>query len=1316
MSRQSGARRSVLGVIGLAMALVVLHGAAFGMPDYRDWMVVSDAAGDGLSDDLAAMLMHASVTGAPLYILVPPTLGEPKTLPDEAPGSPNDNWLVLDNRGGPFEINRDLYLHGGSPRATRIVPLDPSEPLFRLGAASKLNIAGLTFTVGRTSTTGEWCSRGAACDAPCECDPYCESVFDPMTGESECGCGGLGQLYPPDYRPFEFCVDPEFLGLRCAPNPNFEFEMFDSLLDGVVFAADGPGKYHIQGTVVLNNGLVQNPVLIDHEDADVTLVGVDFGSPRKRNLYPGYVGEIALAGSSHQVRQKEGRLRMYAGGVSATFGHADVRIDTPASGGPHILAGVRSEGRDDVPASSPSSFLFVPPSAQPVDVVIKGVSGAWEECWENDDACYCDTEELIGRSYFVNYNAAGTVWLLGNTAPNAGRLVVGDTSSAHIYAIGNQTRGATEGGVANLYHWAGVSNCLKTGSTFDCAPEYRFSDPLSTIATTYPEMPPPPKDADGVPDPLTRPAMSAIPRNLGMIDASRCQGPTDDDRLQLALHCSMYATAAAMPQICRDDCRIPDPYYPGMVHVPGKSGGGSWQVDRPLEWFHPEELFDLAYVDAGDQSCYQDLDLSSSVTVQINACALERWHGASFPSQGTGSVQTALWLAGSGSGTSVIENTTTQVDPNDWSAQSVFRSAGSHGVIIQGVTFKAPAYGFSGGVEVVSGPTVHFEYARRTFEYLSQHLGAQDFDPPPATQDNYFHDAIFDGGKYAFGLALQTASQSDAFVFARSKFRNAKYGLAIRGNNALAVVVTDPNSTSAPTFLNNYIAMGNAESPEALPCCCSPSLSSECAPKCVYSNGQTSPPVCIPGGTPNVGLAPNVPPPAWESTFPYLTAAEELMIETLPNGGSWYVMGATSRGTILRDLAGSDDSPQYYWEFDTTTEQFHGRCDVGSSNALRFAFLDQPQLGALESTATNRSFLEFRNTGGLFVLYPTVNAARPLRPVQFNNGTTSGYAINIFEGVDNRLWEPLTHQGCDTVIEHPSTGIFDHYRAEEWNYETCLDHTDCGGGGAGACSAETCEMAADGHKYCRVSASVGPDACRAPVCVVGVGEVAQDQDQVCVERGDGGGSPGCLRSDCDSVSNSCTDTPLTQTEGLCLVTEPGTDLPICGASPICGPAIFVSDYTAWVDPQAGPVACETKMTDGETPAFGVLAKLRDCVDGVDCYTATCECQPALCDNGLFCDGLETCGVNAQGAPACVPGSDPCLGLGCDELADECVPTCPSTNFCDGVPPVAGTSIGDLCELPDGGFFGCPDGQTLHSSTSSDCDGGSGTSIYCFKAP
>jgi hypothetical protein len=78
----------------------------------------------------------------------------------------------------------------------------------------------------------------------------------------------------------------------------------------------------------------------------------------------------------------------------------------------------------------------------------------------------------------------------------------------------------------------------------------------------------------------------------------------------------------------------------------------------------------------------------------------------------------------------------------------------------------------------------------------------------------------------------------------------------------------------------------------------------------------------------------------------------------------------------------------------------------------------------------------------------------------------------------------------------------------------------------------------------------------------------------------------------------------------------------------------------------------------------------DCDDGVACTDDWCDdigdtcinsADDANCDDGLWCNGAETCDTLAD----CLAGTDPCPGQGCDEAGDQCVTqTCNDNGMCE----------------------------------------------------
>ena len=128
----------------------------------------------------------------------------------------------------------------------------------------------------------------------------------------------------------------------------------------------------------------------------------------------------------------------------------------------------------------------------------------------------------------------------------------------------------------------------------------------------------------------------------------------------------------------------------------------------------------------------------------------------------------------------------------------------------------------------------------------------------------------------------------------------------------------------------------------------------------------------------------------------------------------------------------------------------------------------------------------------------------------------------------------------------------------------------------------------------------------------------------------------------------------------------------------------------------------------------------NCNDGVGCTDDSCNegtdscdniANDANCDNGLFCDGAETCHATLD----CQAGSDPCVGFfGCDEANDVCVECFVDGDCDDGVGCTDDTCTGiNTCDyapndsLCDNGLY-CDGVETCHATL--DCQ--SGTAPTC----
>ncbi len=109
------------------------------------------------------------------------------------------------------------------------------------------------------------------------------------------------------------------------------------------------------------------------------------------------------------------------------------------------------------------------------------------------------------------------------------------------------------------------------------------------------------------------------------------------------------------------------------------------------------------------------------------------------------------------------------------------------------------------------------------------------------------------------------------------------------------------------------------------------------------------------------------------------------------------------------------------------------------------------------------------------------------------------------------------------------------------------------------------------------------------------------------------------------------------------------------AGNLLSPDFFESDHSGTL--ACGGAAC----FDG---LLGAGEELIDC--GGPCPPCQCTSDPA-CDDGLFCDGLESC--SAYGT--CQENTAPCAGQVCKEVNDVCVDCltdshCDDGSFCNGV--------------------------------------------------
>ncbi|MFX1517170.1 MAG: Kazal-type serine protease inhibitor domain-containing protein, partial [Promethearchaeota archaeon] len=272
------------------------------------------------------------------------------------------------------------------------------------------------------------------------------------------------------------------------------------------------------------------------------------------------------------------------------------------------------------------------------------------------------------------------------------------------------------------------------------------------------------------------------------------------------------------------------------------------------------------------------------------------------------------------------------------------------------------------------------------------------------------------------------------------------------------------------------------------------------------------------------------------------------------------------------------------------------------------------------------------------------------------------------------VWDPVC--GCDgitygNICEAAYAGVNIAYEGE--CIPTCTSNADCGIGQYCAKDPGNC----DGTGTCELRPEICPDvwdpvcgcdgmtygnACEAAFAGVNVAhdgicetpECVLDSDcddglycnglEVCVagvcEPGftvDCNDGISCTIDSCNEQSDSCENIP---------------DDSFCDNGQFCD-GVETCDVLADCQPGLPP-----SLDDGVSCTIDICDEITDTVEHI--------ADDSFCDNGLYCDGIETCDIVLD----CQMGADPCGGLPCNEETDqcgECIESwqCDNGIFCDG---------------------------------------------------
>ena len=577
-------------------------------------------------------------------------------------------------------------------------------------------------------------------------------------------------------------------------------DLSDLFLEQASIEIKGPGFVRIQGVSASGRDAVEQSVLVDHPDADVFMIGGGLGSG----------GGAPIAGVDRtqisHIRQKAGRVRSYTAGNGGARGIADYWFEAHSKFGPHVIGDVRSEGANATgftcldsgsgAENLTSKLLYVPPTDERVDVIIKGALTTWHYL-------RLSCPDTAGDWDLASYSSPGRLWLVGNAgAAGNERLVSGTAPGAHIVSVGNQTlepvlntvdvggtgRIASVGDLGAFHYHCQEANGNKEIGMDPCdnGPRYRFYLPDGAggyVADYDPAYDPSSPSAiaphrfetlgfgvvefprDDIPPPLGRPRLSG-PALAGMKDVTappynaKGDGSWDDTAaIQLAL--SDQGDGYGTPNSA-------------VLYFPA----GTYCVSSTLYWNH--QLHTVG----------EEPYLSSATTP-----------GTVIKGNSSG------WWAGAGSDSTTLRfDTDCDGTPDEG---TLFATQKMPRMVVQGITFEtAPDNG--------TGDS-------KTFWVENYHQQCSDdceTTPPPPHQparENYelpdpfsmgatnalnVDDVVFSGGAHAFATAIETHGNNSEFIFTHTDFINAGRGYTQANANALN------NIMYGTRFLNNDEMMG----------------------------------------------------------------------------------------------------------------------------------------------------------------------------------------------------------------------------------------------------------------------------------------------------------------------------------------------------------------------------------------------------------------------------------------------------------------------------------------------------------------------------
>jgi hypothetical protein len=361
-----------------------------------------------------------------------------------------------------------------------------------------------------------------------------------------------------------------------------------------------------------------------------------------------------------------------------------------------------------------------------------------------------------------------------------------------------------------------------------------------------------------------------------------------------------------------------------------------------------------------------------------------------------------------------------------------------------------------------------------------------------------------------------------------------------------------------------------------------------------------------------------------------------------------------------------------------TTLHYGDHCFHLASGTITPGDVDWVRVSIPRATTQLIVDVDFPTGAGASALLAIRTGASSVFNVSDNNGSRDNFCglgantIPVGSAQDSAVSVPPTPR--NSILDVGVTGAqdtsFNGNHAQSFAYDVwlyvipvnCASDADCDD--AVACTLDSCAV---GSGVCTNApddglCDDGLFCTGVETCVPGLG-CANDLQDPCDDGID------CTWDDCDEV-DLCTNDPVDE---FC---DDGT---FCNGSEVCDPAM----------------GC----VEGSPP---------DCDDGIGCTFDECDLDAddclnspddAECDNGLFCDGPESCNAVA----GCISGDDPCVDQLCRESDQRCVDClsdadCDDGDFCNGDETCDADGNCSEGEPPCGPGMICdPDGQMCLAS-------------------